>query len=245
MVPYFVWGVISVFFWSLYSHKSPLLRILELPIRPIFVLWFVYSMFLSVIFFWIIHKFLSNKIIMFLCIVMYIVGSIGVKYVDIDSFFRPTIGFFQNFIFMELGSLSNNKIAKNQKKSDLYVIFLVSFFLLIILNKLNIKFVGLNIFVQFFCAFFGTIGICEASKIFSSWKIKNNLLSILGYFSMEIYLIHKIVVEALSVILVKVTSNIILFTILNIILTITICFVTIKVIHLLKLNKFFWGDAVK
>lgn len=239
MIPYFVWGVISVLFWALYSHNDPIIRIIELPIRPIFVLWFVYSMFLSIILFWILNKHLPISIVVIISILMYIIGDLFSGNIGIDSFLKPGLGLFQNFLFLELGYLTRKFIIQETKHA--YIKVLLSLAILIGLNMVYLKNIPLRIALNLTCAILGIIFICELSKVISSWNFKNDIMSILGFYSMEIYLIHKIVVEAVSFVLIKLTSNAVLYIALNIIITVLICFIIIKVIQKLKLSKIFFG----
>lgn len=245
MVPYFSWGIVSVVFWSLYSHKSPIPRILELPIRPIFVLWFVYSMFLSTLVFWIFQKYFSRNVILVVSVILYIIGyGIGGN-IDVDSFIKPIVGVLQNFIFVYFGFLTNDLVMKNRKKSSLYLFFLVSIFLLISFN-VSLKLISSNdyflrMIIRFLCAVLGIISTCEFSRILASWSFKRDMLSVLGFYSMEIYLIHKIVVEVLSIAISRVSLNAIVFTSANILITLVICYFVIKIIDQLKLKRVFFG----
>lgn len=242
MIPYFVWGFISCLFLGIYSQHNPTLRILELPIRPIFVLWFVYSMFLSIILFWILQTYCSNWFVLIISIILYVIGYVGGSHISVDSFFKPLLGLSQNFIFVYLGFLSNNFVLKKRNVYSSYLFVLLAFSCLIILNTLNFNHVVFRIIIRFMCGLVGTIGVCELSKIVESWNLTFNFLTKFGLYSMQIYLIHKLVVEVVSIVLVKLTANLFVFTTLNIIITLIICFAVVKLIKVLKFEKIFFGN---
>ena len=58
---------------------------------------------------------------------------------------------------------------------------------------------------------------------------------------MEVYLIHKIVVEIVSVVLIHLTTNVYIFSVLNVITTLIICLVIRFIIDYFHLGKVFFG----
>src|SRR5699024_8641807 len=83
--------------------------------RPIFVLWFVYSMFLSVILFWILQNHLPKSIVFVFSVILYFVGYVAGRFVGIDSFLKPLVGLCQNFVFLDLGFLFKCQILRKDK----------------------------------------------------------------------------------------------------------------------------------
>ena len=243
MVPYFVWGIISVIFFAIYTHSSPVLRIIELPIRPIFVLWFVYTLFLISLLFYILEKFCGRNEIILISLVMYVIGKIFSLENDvaIDSGEKVIVGVLQYFVFVYLGYLMKEFLIKMNKKVVIVAAAFVSILLLIVLNIIKFKEIYLSVFAGFLIAILGIVFVCMMCKLVTSFPVIERPFSYMGKASMQIYLIHKLVVEATSIIIFHISTNVFVFTIFNILITLVICFIITAIINKLGWNKLFFG----
>ncbi|MDG2978930.1 acyltransferase [Latilactobacillus curvatus] len=243
MIPYFCWGIVSVIFFSLYTHVSPIIRIVELPIRPIFVLWFVYSMFISMIAFYILEKNLNRYIILILSVILFFVGQIITdKYgIAIDSYAKPIIGFCRNFVFMYLGFMMHKIIYVKRENKITVGLIIISAVIVVFLNSIELSSIYVLQINQMFISLAGIVLICTVSYIISDNKLIQSTVTFIGTISMEVYLIHKIVVEIVSVVLIHLTTNVYIFSVLNVITTLIICLVIRFIIDYFHLGKVFFG----
>lgn len=241
MVPYFVWGIIFVILWGVYSQHNPVFRIFELPIRPIFVLWFLYSMFLSILLFCLLQKRLSKSMVFMLSITLYVVGYIGGEFFSIDSFLKPLVGLCQNFVFLDLGFLLKDRIIE---KNNTFVELGIAFFclgMLLLLNLYAFDNYFLKLIVNFIRSVLGILCVCEFSKVLDSLFSKIDILATLGFYSMQIYLIHKPVIEVFTLIISRITMNVVLLTSLCLVFTLIVSFILIRLIDSLNGNRIFFG----
>lgn len=241
MIPYFFWGIIYIFFWSIYQQKWPFVRLLELPIRPIFVLWFVYSMFLSFIFFWLLQKRFSKGMVFLIGMIFYLLGQFLSGKIAVDSYMMPLTGLLRNFIFVDIGFLLSNQAKKVRKTMDSLYLFLVSVIFLILLNICSSSFLIVDIPIKFITAISGIVATSEFSRLYAMVNTRFKWLQNLGIYSMEIYLIHKLVVEIVSIIMNMLITNKYVFMVTTVFVTIFLCFIVIKLIKKLNFNKISFG----
>ena len=247
MVPYFIWGVIFLIFYGIYSRSIPLSRLMELPIRPIFVLWFVYTLFLCDITFYLFAYFTKNKLyIGLVSIFMFILGEwMNIRFnLHIDSSFYPfTSGLFTNFIYVYLGYLFSNRLLKIKlKKFTLFCMCVICFAGLYGLQTLSFTSItGISI-DRFLSGVLGILLIISISLWLGRRRHSFKLVKKLGVMSMEIYLIHKILVEVFSVFFVIFTSNVYLVVIGTTVMTICVCWLAVIVVNKLGVSRILFGS---
>lgn len=242
MIPYLLWGCVSVVFYGIYSHSLPFLRILELPFRPIFVLWFVYTLFLGTLLFYILQTRFDKKNIIIFAIIMFILGRyLSQRYsIEIDSWQKPWVGLLQNFVFIYIGFLSKD-IFYRFKKNRIYITALLSLIILVVLNVISNQNIFWVIPAEFFTSICGITFVCAISMLLADFEVLKRVFSYIGFMSMQIYLIHKIVVEVVSFVIIHFSSNVYIFSVINLSLTLLICYVAILFIDKLHWNKAFFG----
>lgn len=241
MIPYFIWGIISVIFLSIYEDKILWLRVIELPIKPIFVLWFIYALFLIDIILYLLNKLFRSKVVLYVILLLFIyfITTFWTTKcsIPISSFSRVIQGVGQGTLFVYFGYIYKRYINLNvMKKFICYIILFISLLIIIsILSYLNDPFIylieqGLSILLV----------IC-ISKIFTYVKDFELLFTHIGVVTMEMYVMHKFIVEILSFIIVKITANLFMFSIINLVLTTIICYTCILLLKKLHLSKLMFG----
>ena len=96
--------------------------------------------------------------------------------------------------------------------------------------------------LKFVEAFSGTLLVCLVSVLTSEYKSIQNGVGYLGFTSMQIYLIHKVVVEVFAKVLIHFTRNSFIFISLNMVLTVLTCLLMMVVIQKLGLNGILFGE---
>lgn len=243
MIPYFFWGIISVAFYEIYSKNLSIIRFLELPFRPIFVLWFVYSLFIIILVFYLLQKAFKIPTVFIISIFMFVLGNfISVRFDNsVDSWTVLAVGLLRYFIFVYLGFLSKDYLLSSNSKMRINLSIILSLVALFILNIISVNIFLIKIIIELFIGISGIIFVCNLSMLISSKNVVKITLARLGELSMQIYLVHKLVVEVVSIAVFHFTSELYLYTVFNLIITLIISFLAIIIINKLKLNRLFWG----
>ncbi|MGO3537670.1 MAG: acyltransferase family protein [Latilactobacillus curvatus] len=189
-------------------------------------------------------KGLSHRyIILILSVILFFVGQIITdKYgIAIDSYAKPIIGFCRNFVFMYLGFMMHKIIYVKRENKITVGLIIISAVIVVFLNSIELSSIYVLQINQMFISLAGIVLICTVSYIISDNKLIQSTVTFIGTISMEVYLIHKIVVEIVSVVLIHLTTNVYIFSVLNVITTLIICLVIRFIINYFHLGKVFFG----
>lgn len=248
VIPYLFWGIVSLIFLEVYSGKIDLYRFLELIYRPVFVLWFVYSLFIIYLLFYLMKNLLklnnvSVGIIVIGTFVISIIINSHVPYTD-DSFLKVLNGILYGGLYFAVGYfLHDYLLSKPVLIKHLSLFF---FLVLIVFSLLNIyikepEFFLYKAVISFAFATLGIVMVLLLSILMLRNRNLKHFFSYIGEKTMPIYLMHKIIVEFLSVLTYKFIGNIYLFGIIVFTLSMVICLVATKIIQQFKFSNYILG----
>lgn len=261
MVPYFVWGIISVLFFSFYERSFEWLRIVELPFRPIFVLWFVYALFLCSMVYYLLKKSIkSDFILLLIAFAIYTFGHYmtrGVAVAD-DSTLKLFIGSSNGFIFLVLGDVLSRRFELTSMNNSYFeskwfykviasVICVFTLSALEVVDTKNNQFGAL--IVAFLVAVFGIILVVTVSMLIEKISFITPMLTAtiarFGKDSMSLYLSHKIVLEIVSVAVSVLPLDGALSVGISIVVTIALCYAINYIVVKASMAQVFFGDVTQ
>lgn len=240
LYPYFVWSFIQGVFYALMSpYTNTKFNIIDLPysifFAPIAQFWFLYILFAFHISFVLLKKVFNTYIIVFISVLMYLFST----QVHID--FYLTRGFAENFIYFMIGAISikilqEKLIEISAIKAILLSIACLSIQAFIFFWATGILQLNLSqeAVIGFLVAFLG-IGFTLCLSIALARIKALDFIRYLGVLSLQIYVVHLLVVVGVRIILQKglhvnnIILHILVATIAGIILPVILYIVTEKI----------------
>lgn len=239
LYPYFIWSFIQGVFYALMSpYTNTKFNIIDLPysilFAPIAQFWFLYILFAFHISFVLLKKVFNTYIIVFISVLMYLFST----QVHID--FYLTRGFAENFIYFMIGAISIKILQEKLIEISAIKAILLSIACLSIQAFIFFWATGLQLnlsqeaVIGFLVAFLG-IGFTLCLSIALARIKALDFIRYLGVLSLQIYVVHLLVVVGVRIILQKglhvnnITLHILGATIAGIILPVILYLVTEKI----------------
>lgn len=236
--PYLVWciiqGSIMIVLSSYTNSRVSWNSIPKIVYQPIEQFWFLYVLFLIFLLYYVIRKILNIRLLLMVSLVTYIFGQFF-NFWLIDNV-------VVNLFFFSLGVLFMEYQIKLEKISTLTSSLLV--FLLLNYIYVDFTFHAMSLVImQLFIALSGILFIISLSMVFAKIN-KLTFLKYLGSFSMTIYLVHILAGSGFRIILLKIShvNSVYIHIVGGVIAGILLPIIFYKVVKLIKLNSFVFGE---
>ncbi|MCT4490109.1 acyltransferase [Levilactobacillus parabrevis] len=247
MFPYFIWGIILILIEGIYTHNIQLIRIVELPVRPTLILWFLYSLFIDYLIYYFIIRITKNNtlVILSFSLIIFFIGSVithEVKF-PVDTTLQVISQSLYYFIFLYLGSLVN-KINYTSMFTN-YLVLLSAIITFVGLNWVSMNFGFGNFYplLKFIVTVSGIYSTVSIMYLLEKYSFVNRLFTYLGQLTMPIYLMHKIIVELVSLLAIKLTSLMWPFALITTVLSILVCIIGYNIIKNIHLEEYLFGGV--